>query len=93
MITYMCECSRHLKVIQYDWVRNSSGILFQYFGAATVKVEYAYIDETSGTESFIISHLRLERVVARIMSTLDRYDGTPIYIYSLVSNANTSKLA
>ena len=28
------ECSRHLKVIKYDMVRNSPGRLFQYFGEA-----------------------------------------------------------
>ena len=39
--------------MKYDLVRNSSGRLFQYFGAATVKAASAYIDETSGTESFI----------------------------------------
>ena len=61
-------------------VRNSLGRLFQYFGAATVKAAYAYIDETNGKESFISSHLRLGRVVARIISPFDRYDGTPIYI-------------
>ena len=61
-------------------VRNSSGRLFQYFGAATVKAAYAYIDATSGKETFISSHLRLGRVVVRIMSPFDRYDGTPIYI-------------
>ena len=38
------------------------------------------IDERSGTESFISSHLRLGRVIARIMSPIYRYDGTPIYI-------------
>ena len=53
------EYSRHLKVINDDMVRNSSERLFQYFGAATVKAKYAYIDETNGTESFISSHLRL----------------------------------
>ena len=74
------ECSRHLKVIKYDRVRNSLGRVFQYFGAATVKAASAYIDETSGTESFISSHFRLGRVVDRIMSPFDRYDGTPIYI-------------
>ena len=57
-------CSRHLKVIHDDMVRNSSGRMFhgtvlQYFGAATVKAASAYIDETSGKESFISSHLRL----------------------------------
>ena len=50
----ICEYSRHLKVIKDDRVRNSSGRLFQYFGDATVKAASAYIDETSGTESFII---------------------------------------
>ena len=50
------------------------------FGAATVKASSAYIDETSGKESFISSHLRLGRVVARIMTLFDRYSGTPIYI-------------
>ena len=74
-------------------VRNSSGRLFQYFGAATVTAISAYIDETNGTESFISSHLRLGRVVARITSPFDRYDGTPIYIDSLVSNAKKTKLA
>ena len=49
-------------------VCNSSGRLFQYFGAAIVKAASAYIDETSGEESFISSHLRLGRVVVRIMS-------------------------
>ena len=44
-------------------VRNSSGRLFQYFGAATVRAASAYIDETSGKESFISSHVRLGRVV------------------------------
>ena len=44
-------------------VRNSSGRLFQYFGAATVRSASAYIDETSGKESFISSHVRLGRVV------------------------------
>ena len=58
-------------------VRNSSGRLFQYFGAATVKADSAYNDETSGKESFISSHLRLGRVVVRIMSPFDRYDGLP----------------
>ena len=48
-ITYKYECSRHLKVIKYDRVRNSSGRLFQYFGAATVKAASAYIDDTSDT--------------------------------------------
>ena len=62
------EYSRHLKVIKDDRVRNSSGRLFQYFGAATIKASYAYIDETSGKESFISSHLRIVRVVDRIMS-------------------------
>ena len=52
--------------------RNSSGRLFQYFGASTVKAASAYIDETSGKESFISSHLRFGRVVARIMSPFDR---------------------
>ena len=61
-------------------VRNSSGRLFQYFGAATVKAAYAYIDYTNGTYSFISSYLRLGRVVARIMTPFDRYSGTPIYI-------------
>ena len=61
-------------------VRNSSGRLFKYFGAATVKAAYVYIDETSGKESFISSHLRLGRVITRIMSPFDRYDGTPVYI-------------
>ena len=36
-------------------VRNSSGRLFQYLGAATVKAASAYIDDTSGRESFISS--------------------------------------
>ena len=72
-------------------VRNSSGRLFQYFGAATVKAASAYIDETSGKDSFISSHCRLRRVVVRIMSPFDRYDGT--HIYNLVSNAKKSKLA
>ena len=67
--------------------------MFQYFGVAKVKAASAYIDETSGTESFISSHLRLGRVVARIISPFDRYDGNPIYIYSLVSNAKKTKLA
>ena len=40
------ECSRHLKVIQYNRVRNSSGRLFQYFVAATVKAASAYIPTT-----------------------------------------------
>ena len=31
------ECSRHLRVIKHDRVRNSSGRLFQYFGEETVK--------------------------------------------------------
>ena len=39
--------------MKYNWVRNSSGRLFQYFGKVTVKAASAYIDETSGTESFI----------------------------------------
>ena len=82
MITYMNVVD--IKFIKYDRVRNSSGRLFQYFGAATVKAASAYIDETSGTESFISSHLQLGRVVARIMSPFDRYDGTPIYIALLV---------
>ena len=52
---------RHLKVIKYGKVRNSSGRLFQYFGAATLKAAsaYIYIYVTSGIESFISSHLRL----------------------------------
>ena len=62
-------------------VRNSSGRLFQYFGVATVKEASAYIDETSGKESFISSHLRLGRVIVQIMSPFDRLDETPIYIY------------
>ena len=37
------ECSRHLKVINDDMVRNSSGRLFQYVGAATVKAASAYM--------------------------------------------------
>ena len=45
------ECSRHLKVINDDMVRNSSGRLFQYFGAATVKAISAYIDYTGGKDS------------------------------------------
>ena len=57
------EYSRNLKVIKYDSVRNSSGRLFQYLGAVTVKAASTYIDETSGTESFISSHLRLRRVL------------------------------
>ena len=61
-------------------VRNSSGRLFQYFGAATVKADSAYIDETIGKDSFISSHLRLGRIIVRIMSPFDRCDGTPIYI-------------
>ena len=61
-------------------VRNLSGRLLQYFGAATVKAASAYIDETNGTESFISLYLRLGRVVALIMSHFDRHDGTPIYI-------------
>ena len=36
-------------MLKDDIVRKSSGILFQYFGAATVKAAYAYIDETNGT--------------------------------------------
>ena len=48
-------------------VRNSSGRLFQYFGASTVKLSYAYIDEKNCTESFISSHLRLGRVVALVV--------------------------
>ena len=39
-----------MKVIQYDRVRKSSGRLFQYFRAATVKAASAYIDDTNGTE-------------------------------------------
>ena len=74
------EYSRHLKVIKDDRVRNSPGRMFQYFGAAIVKAASAYIDETSGKESFISSHLRLGRVVVRIMTPFDRSDGTPIYI-------------
>ena len=37
------DYSRHLKVIKDDIVRNSSGRLFHYVGAATVKTAYAYI--------------------------------------------------
>ena len=55
MITY----SRHLKVVKDDMVRKSSGRLFQYFGAATVKAASIYIYDTRGTQSFISSHLRL----------------------------------
>ena len=68
----MFEYSRHLKVINNDMVRNSSGSLFHYFRAVTVKAAYAYIDETNVTESFISSHLRLGRVVARIMTPFDK---------------------
>ena len=74
-------------------VRNSLGRLFQYFGAATVKVASTYIDDTNGTESFISSHLRLEREVARIMTPFDMYSGIPICIYSLVSNAKKTTLS
>ena len=66
------ECSRHLKVINDDMVHNSSGRLLQYFGVATVKAASVYIDETSDKDSFIRSHLRLGRVVSRIMSPFDR---------------------
>ena len=61
-------------------VRKSSGRLFQYYGAATMKAASANIDETNGTESFIISHLRLGREFSRILTIFDRYSGTPIYI-------------
>ena len=61
-------------------VRKSSGILFQYFGAATLKAAYAYIYVTNGTYSSMSSHLQLGRVVARIMTPFDRYSRTPIYI-------------
>ena len=37
-------------------VRNSSGRLFQYFGAATVNAASGNIDETNGTDSFTRSH-------------------------------------
>ena len=50
-----------------------SGRLIQYFGAATVKAESAYIGETNGTESFISSHFGLGRVVARILTLFDRF--------------------
>ena len=46
-------------VVNDEMVRNSSGRLFMYFGAATVKAASACIDETNGTDSFISSHLRL----------------------------------
>ena len=64
-----------MKVIKYDMVRKSSDKLFQYFGAATVKSASVYKDEINGTESFISSHLRLGRVVARILTFFDRYSG------------------
>ena len=57
------EYSRHLKVIKDDRVRNLLGKLFQYFEAATVKAASAYIDETSGTESFISSHMRPQIII------------------------------
>ena len=69
-----------MKGTKYDMVRKLSGRLFKYFGAAIVKAEYAYIDETNGTESFISLHLLLGRVVSRILTFFDRYSGTPIYI-------------
>ena len=53
-------------------VRKSYRRMFQYFGAATVKASSAYIDETRGNESCKSSHLRLGRVVVRIMSPFDR---------------------
>ena len=62
------EHSRHLKVINDNMVRNSSGRLFQYFGEATVNSAPAYIDETSGRESFISSH------VATRTSSCSNYD-------------------
>ena len=84
------ECSRHLKVIKYDRVRNSLRRLFHYFGTETVKAASTYIDKTSDTESFISSHLRLRRVVSRIMIHFDRYDGTPIYIAETCINLENS---
>ena len=45
----MYKYSRHLKEINDDMVRNSSGRLLQYFGAATVKAASAYIDETNAS--------------------------------------------
>ena len=44
MITYSYR--GHLKVIKDDMVRKSSGRLFHYFGAATVKSSATYTDET-----------------------------------------------
>ena len=55
----ICEYSRP-KVTKYYMYMNSRVLrLFHYFGAATVKAAYAYIDETNCTESFISSHLPL----------------------------------
>ena len=71
----MYEYSRILKVIKDDMVRNSSGRLFQYFGAATVKAASSYIDDTNSTEFYHLT-FATRTISYRSMSPFDRYSGT-----------------